>query len=112
MEKPWTEGHSCESHLDYPAWTYFEKTQVVSRVPCELVGVFVTCNRNACTVAVYDGPNAQSPKIGDLDAQAARTMPFLPPEHVLCRRGLYFVLSGDVKSITVQWRPLPAGWRP
>ena len=112
MEKEWKEGHSGESHKHYAATTFIEETGVVSSVPTELVGVFVTCNTNPCTVRVHDGPNAQSPVIADLDAQAARTIPFLPPEHILAVRGLYFVLSGDVKSVTIQWRPLPAGWRP
>lgn len=112
MKEPWTEGHSCESHLDYPAWTYLEAAGVVSRVPCELVGIFVTCGAAACDVNVFNGPNAQSPKVCDLDAQANRTMPFLPPEHILCSRGLYVEFDAKTKSVTVQWRPLPAGWRP
>lgn len=112
MQEPWTCGCPPLSVKGHAAWEFIEKSQVVSRVPCELVGMFVTCGGQACTVNVYDGPNAQSPQVADLDAQASRTMPFLPVEPILCRRGLYLVLDGNVTSVTVQWRPLPAGWRP
>lgn len=112
MKEPWTEGTKPWWEKGYPGLDYLEASQVVSRVPCELVGIFLTCEGEVCRIQVFDGTNARQPRILDLQAGASTTIPFHPTEPIFCRRGLYLGLDDNVKSVTVQWRPLPAGWRP
>lgn len=96
----------------YSAWVQADKTQTIFKGALEVLSLFVTCNSNACTVTAYDGDNTVSRNFGCFDAQAARTMPFVPPEPFKLNNGLHLVLSGDVKCVLVQYRPIPAGWRP
>jgi len=96
----------------YAAWTHADHSQVICRGALELLAVYVTCKDNACLVDAYDGDSTASPLLSCFDAQGARTMPFVPLEPIYLKRGLYLVLSGDVKCVFVQYRPIPSGWRP
>lgn len=96
----------------YAAWAHVTKTGVVHIGALQVISVFVTSMSNACTVFAYDGENATAPSLSCFDAQANRTMPFVPGEPILLHHGLFLVLSGDVECVFVQYRPMPKDWRP
>lgn len=112
MEEPWTEGTKPWHEKGYAAWVWVTADQVVSVVPSELVYAFLSL-RGAGSATIYDGVSTSGDVVAILqDAVGGHAVPLVPPEPILCPRGIYIDVGSHVDGILIMWRPLPAGWRP
>jgi len=96
----------------YAGWTLVTTSQIVCPSPCELICVLLSAKSNASEAVFYNGENATMPMLFYVEAGATVSRPFEPPEPILCDKGLYVVVDGDIRSLFVMWRPLEKGWIP
>jgi len=96
----------------YAGWSRVTTDQVICATPCELIYALLTAGQSASAVAFYNGENTTMPALLDLEAGASVSQELSPPEPILCDKGLYVDVDGNIKSLFVLWRPLEKGWLP
>ena len=90
----------------YPAARWITAAEILSTTPCELLYAYLVPSAAAAAATLYDGLDIEGKVIATL-AQAAKTsIPFDPPEPILCSQGLYVGSFTNVTGILVVYRPL------
>ena len=90
----------------YPAARWITAAEVLSAAPCELIYAYLTPSAASAKATIYDGMDTEGKVIAILEQQSVTSIPFDPPEPILCSQGLYVGSFTNVTGILVVYRPL------
>lgn len=84
------------------------KTELLSKMACEICMIALTCDTANGNVTIYDGENTNGEIVAVVKGLQNRTVDITVDHHIYCRRGLYVVLSPAVFGVFMQWRMRPS----
>ena len=93
---------------DY-TWKFVTASELLSRRPCELCSIILSCEGGACHAVVYDGHNTNGKVIINFKSLEKRAQQIPLHDHIYCNEGLYVYLDDDVRGLFVMWREIPQG---
>jgi len=93
------------------SWKWITVDSLLSKRPCEICTVILTCDGTECYAILYNGENAQGEIAAIVRALGNQSCAFSVHHHIYCRRGLYIDVETDahVTGLFVQWREVPQG---
>lgn len=90
----------------YPAAKWITAAEILSATPCELIYAYLVPSAAAAAATLYDGLDTEGKVIATLEQAAKTSIPFDPPQPLLCNQGLYAGSFTNVTGILVVYRPL------
>jgi len=94
------------------SWKWITGSELLSKRPCELCHVLLTCDGTESYITVYDGENVNGRVVMIVRALGNRSTTIELHHHAYCRRGLYIHFPGNTDHVTgvfLQWLERPQG---
>jgi len=98
-------------HIDAKvySWKWVTASELLSRRPCELCSIVLSCEGGACNAIIYNGQNSNGRVLMNIKSLEKRAQQIPLHDHVYCADGLYVYLDDDVRGLFVQWIEVPQG---
>lgn len=91
------------------SWKWVTADELLSRRPCEICSLVLSCEEGACSAVVYNGENTEGEVVMSIKSLEKRAQHVFLHHHVYCRRGLYVALDDGCRGLFVQWLERPQG---
>ena len=92
---------------DY-SWKWITASELLTKQPCDLCFVILTCDDANDSATIYDGESASGEIVATIKALQNRSVGLNIHHHIFCRKGLYVALGDNCLGALIQWLEKPA----